>query len=150
MRLWTQALTMGAYAGQCMAGVAADHGLSFQFELFTHVTRFFGMKVVLLGRYNGQGLEGEPDDDFVSYSRQLEAPLEPCGCCRVVQPASESQSGATFVRVLLLRGRMRGAVLVGDTGLEETFENLILDGLDLSAFGPRLLDPEVDLEAYFD
>jgi NAD(P)H-nitrite reductase large subunit len=27
---------------------------------------------------------------------------------------------------------MMGAVLIGDTGLEETFENLILDGIDLS------------------
>ena len=28
----------------------------FCFELFSHVTRFFGFKVVLLGRYNAQGL----------------------------------------------------------------------------------------------
>ena len=28
----------------------------FCFELFAHVTSFFGYKVVLLGRYNAQGL----------------------------------------------------------------------------------------------
>ncbi len=28
----------------------------FCFEMFSHVTRFFGYKVVLLGRYNAQGL----------------------------------------------------------------------------------------------
>ena len=54
------------------------------------------------------------------------------------------------MRVLLLRGRMQGAVLIGESDLEETFENLILNGLDLSSYGPRILDPEVDLEAYFD
>ena len=43
-----------------------------------------------------------------------------------------------------------GAVLIGDTSLEETMENLILDGLDLSRFGAELLDPEIDLEDYFD
>ena len=41
-------------------------------------------------------------------------------------------------------------VLVGETDLEETFENLILDGVDLSRFGPHLIDPDVDLEDYFD
>ena len=57
---------------------------------------------------------------------------------------------AMFVRVLLLRGRMVGAVLIGETGLEDTFENLILDGLDLSPFGPELLDPDIELDAIFD
>ena len=30
--------------------------LDFCFELFAHVTRFFGYKVVLLGLFNAQGL----------------------------------------------------------------------------------------------
>jgi NAD(P)H-nitrite reductase large subunit len=45
---------------------------------------------------------------------------------------------------------MLGAVLIGDTDLEETFENLIMDGIDLSRFGPELLDPEFDVEDFFD
>jgi hypothetical protein len=52
-----------------MAGVADDTGSSFAFELFTHVTRFMGKKVVLLGLYNGQRLEEELDEDIVTYSR---------------------------------------------------------------------------------
>jgi len=52
--------------------------------------------------------------------------------------------------VLLVRGVMRGAVLIGDVESAETFENLILDGIDLSRFGPELLDPEVDIDDYFD
>ena len=54
------------------------------------------------------------------------------------------------MRVLLLRGRMVGAVLVGETELEETFENLILDRLDLAGLGPALLDPDVELDHVFD
>lgn len=42
------------------------------FELFTHVTRFLGKKVVLLGLYNGQRLQAEPMADLVSYSRVTE------------------------------------------------------------------------------
>ena len=57
---------------------------------------------------------------------------------------------STFVRVLLLRGRMIGAVLIGETDLEETFENLILDQLDLSSYGPALLDPDVEIDHIFD
>lgn len=132
MRLWMQARTMGLYAAHCMAGVADDLMSGFNFELFTHVTRFCGKKVVLLGLYNGQKLQHEPDSDIVTYTRASEGP------------------GSHFVRVLLLRGRMQGAVLIGETGLEETFENLILDQLELSHYGPALLDPDVDLDSVFD
>jgi hypothetical protein len=48
------------------------------------------------------------------------------------------------------RQRVVGAVLAGDTGLEEVVENLILDRTDVSRFGPSLLDPDADLEGYFD
>lgn len=89
-------------------------------------------QVVLLGRYNGQGLEGVDASELVSYVRTLGG-TEP-----------------SFVRVTLRRGRMVGAVLIGDTSLEETMENLILDGLDLSRFGAEILDPDIDLEDYFD
>ena len=41
-------------------------------------------------------------------------------------------------------------MLLGDTDLEETFENLILNRFDVSCFGDRLLDPDIDLEDYFD
>ena len=58
--------------------------------------------------------------------------------------------GASFVRILLYRGRVVGAVLIGESGLEETIENLILDQLDVSGLGPAILDPDVDIEDYFD
>ena len=129
-------------AGGGLRGVRrARHGggggrarVGFNFELFTHATRFLGQKVVLLGCYNGQGLEGEPESDVVTYARSDDP----------------SAPNPRFVRVLLLRGRMAGAALVGETDLEETFENLILDGVDLSSYGPSLLDPDVDVEDYFD
>ena len=44
----------------------------------------------------------------------------------------------------------QGAVLIGETELEETFENLILDGIDLSQYGPEFMDPEIDLGEVFD
>lgn len=99
---------------------------------FTHVTRFFGKKVILLGLYNGQKLESERKEDLIAYSRAMEG------------------DDSSFVRVVLLRGRMQGAVLIGDTGLEEAFENVILDGIDLSQFGPRILDPDIEFDHIFD
>ena len=45
-------------------------------------------------------------------------------------------------------GRMCGAVLIGETELEETFENLILNQLDLSRYGEDLLTQ--DIEDFFD
>ncbi|PNW85355.1 hypothetical protein CHLRE_03g182550v5 [Chlamydomonas reinhardtii] len=134
-RLWTQARVMGTYAARCMAGLSDELASGFNFELFTHVTRFLGFKVVLLGLYNGQRLEQEPAEDTRLYSREGEA---------------EDGGGPSFVRLLLLRGRLQGAVLIGETGLEEALENLILDGLDLSSFGPAILDPGFELEHVFD
>eukprot|EP00775_Hariotina_reticulata_P012612 gene12612-12742_t len=135
MRLWTQARLMGCRAAAAMAELDDVDALDFNFELFTHVTRFLGKKVVFLGLYNGQKLQQEPVQDITMYTRVLD---------------EENPEKATFVRVLLLRGRLQGAVLIGETDLEETFENLILDGLDLSTFGPELLDPDIELDHVFD
>jgi len=129
MRLWTQARQMGVYAALCMSahlnGTSAE--LYFNFDVFAHMTRFFGYKVVLLGLYNGQN-------------------LEPSECRTLVRVVPQQQ----FVKVVLRDHKMVGALLIGDTDLEETFEHLILDQLDLSAFGDHLLDNTVDIEDYFD
>ena len=45
MRLWTQARSMGIYAAQCMCDQNEDLGGDMFFEIFAHVTRFFGHKV---------------------------------------------------------------------------------------------------------
>lgn len=53
---------MGGYAGLC--ALTSLYGnekpmVDFSFELFTHVTRFFGFRVVLLGLFNGQNLNND-------------------------------------------------------------------------------------------
>lgn len=56
----------------------------------------------------------------------------------------------SFFQVVLSGGRMVGAVLIGETDLEETFENLILNQMDLTPYGEDLLNPNIDIEDYFD
>ncbi|PSN43440.1 Pyridine nucleotide-disulfide oxidoreductase domain-containing protein 1, partial [Blattella germanica] len=128
MRLWTQARQMGTYAAKTMAAALSGEKVlqDFCFELFSHVTKFFGYKVVLLGLYNGQTLDG-----------QYEILL------RVTK-------GMEYVKLVMKDGRMQGAVLIGETDLEEMCENLILNQLDLSAYGEDLLNPDIDIEDYFD
>lgn len=128
MRLWTQARQMGMYAAKSMvASLACEEVLQdFCFELFSHVTRFFGFKVVLLGMYNGQTLDG-----------QYEVLL------RVTK-------GMEYIKLVMKDGKMQGAVLIGETDLEEMCENLILNQLDLSIYGEDLLNPDIDIEDYFD
>ncbi|OCT87974.1 pyridine nucleotide-disulfide oxidoreductase domain-containing protein 1 [Xenopus laevis] len=128
MRLWTQARQMGWYAAKCMGAELLQQPIEmdFCFELFAHVTKFFNYKVILLGKYNGQGL-----------GREHELLLR---CTR----------GHEYVKLVMQGGRMVGALLIGDTDLEETFENLILNQTDLSSYGERLLDPNIDIEDYFD
>ncbi|XP_030335134.1 pyridine nucleotide-disulfide oxidoreductase domain-containing protein 1 isoform X3 [Strigops habroptila] len=128
MRLWTQARQMGWYAAKCMAAdtLGESIDLDFSFELFAHVTKFFNYKVVVLGKYNAQGLG-------LDHELMLR-------CTK----------GQEYVKVVMQSGRMMGAVLIGDTDLEETFENLILNQMDLSAYGEDLLNPDIDIEDYFD
>lgn len=38
---------MGMYAAQNMCGRAEEFGIDTKFELFSHITRFFGYKVIL-------------------------------------------------------------------------------------------------------
>lgn len=59
-------------------------------------------------------------------------------------------SGVEFIKVILKDNKMQGAILIGETDLEETFENLIINGMDLSAFKEHLLDPNIDVEDFFD
>jgi len=128
MRLWTQARQMGSYAAKCMwaAAIGQEVYQDFCFELFTHATKFFGKKVILLGLYNGQKLDGQ-------YELLL-----------------RMTRGEEYIKVVMKDGRMQGALLIGETDLEETFENLILNQLDLSDYGEDLLDPDIDIEDYFD
>lgn len=128
MRLWTQARQMGAMAGKTMAAKLNGEQIypDFCFELFGHVTQLFGYQVVLLGKYNGQGLDNK-----------YEALL------RVTQDKE-------YIKYVLVDGKLQGAILIGDTGLEETTENLILNQLDLTPYGDDILDPDIDIEDYFD
>jgi pyridine nucleotide-disulfide oxidoreductase domain-containing protein 1 len=128
MRLWTQARQMGAMAGRSMAAALSgeESYQDFCFELFGHVTTLFGYQVVLLGKYNGQDL-GNKYEVLVRITPEQE-----------------------YVKFVLVDGKLQGAILVGDTGLEETVENLILNQLDVTPYGDDLLNPDIDIEDYFD
>ncbi|VIO93306.1 Pyridine nucleotide-disulphide oxidoreductase family protein [Brugia malayi] len=125
MRLWTQARQMGAYCGRAM--VLGDAiSLDFCFEMFTHVTSFFGFKVIFLGRFNGEGVE-KPFRILLRITKDTE-----------------------YVKLIVANGRIQGAVLVGETDLEETIENLILNQIDISQVEEGLLDPDIEVADYFD
>ena len=128
MKLWTQARQMGCYAAKCMSGKFTREEVlqDFCFEIFTHSTRLFGYKVVLLGLFNGQKL----GTDYEILFRMTK--------------------GHEFVKLVLQDGKLQGAILVGDTDLEEMCENLILNQLDLSMYKEDLLNPNIDIEDYFD
>lgn len=128
MRLWTQARQMGAMAGKSMSAAMNQEPVypDFCFELFGHVTQLFGYQLVLLGRYNAQGL-GNDYEVLLRMTRDSE-----------------------YIKYVLVDGRLQGAILIGETGLEETTENLILNQLDLTPYGDDILNPDIDIEDYFD
>ena len=59
-------------------------------------------------------------------------------------------SGVEFIKAVIHDGRVQGAILIGDTDLEEVFENLILNQTDITPFKDYLLDPNIDIEDFFD
>ncbi len=172
MRLWTQARTMARYAARCMADQVDELGSGFAFELFAHMTRFFGFRVALLGCYNAQLLRNAEQRRLVQEIKVVkttqgheeagmevqanvgqeggekgdsDAPMEK------VEILTRLTPGLEYIKVVVVGGRVKGAMLVGEgTELAETFENLILNELDVSAYGVDLLDPDVDIDDYFD
>lgn len=58
--------------------------------------------------------------------------------------------GDEYVKVVVSGNRVQGAMLIGETDLEETMENLILNQTDISQIKDDLLNPTVDIEDYFD
>lgn len=132
MRLWTQARQMGFYAGRCIASHIRnqDPSIYFNFDCFAHCTAFFGYKLVLLGKYNGQLLNDKETKE-----------------CEVI---ARVNPGKDYIKILIKDNRIIGAVLVGDSGLEETIENLICDRIDVREYKDQLLDETVDIEDYFD
>ena len=129
MKLWTQGWQMGAFAGKCIAAnlLGDELLLDFCFELFTHATTFFGYKVCLLGCFNCRNLSNS-DCEFLL----------------------RCTPGLEYVKLVMMNGRVQGAVLIGETDLEETMENLILNQTDVGYLGEGLLDPNIDIEDYFD
>ncbi|VVD03454.1 unnamed protein product [Leptidea sinapis] len=128
LRLWTQARQMGSMAAKAMhARITNEEVLQdFCFELFTHCTTLFGYRVVLLGKYNGQGL----DQDYEILLR--------------------TTPNLEYIKFVLKNGKLQGAILIGETDLEEMCENLILDQIDLTPFGDDILNPDIDIDDYFD
>ncbi|EGT56214.1 hypothetical protein CAEBREN_30315 [Caenorhabditis brenneri] len=55
-----------------------------------------------------------------------------------------------LVRCVVVNNRIVGALLIGDTEMEETLENLILNKTDLEGIADTFLEPGVDLDDYFD
>ena len=129
MKLWTQGWQMGAFAGKCIVENLSgnDLPLDFCFEMFAHATTFFGYKVYLLGCFNCQNLNADN--------------------CEFLLRCTE---GLEYIKLVMQNGRVQGAVLIGETDLEETMENLILNAIDVGYLGEGLLDPDIDIEDYFD
>lgn len=128
MRTWTQALAGGRIAADGMAKRLGgeDGGGGLEFEVLVHATRFFGRRVVLLGRWGAQGL----GEGF-----------------QVLESAGKRE----FIRAVVMDGKVRGALLVGDVvGRAEVFENLIAGKMDVTWLGERLVDEDFDIEDYFD
>jgi pyridine nucleotide-disulfide oxidoreductase domain-containing protein 1 len=131
LRTWGQGKTMGEQCARCMLDTP-DEALTY--SIFAHVTEFFEWKVVLLGLFDGR----QPlhwDETIAPWSIRVLVSIV---------------DGEYYVRVTLHEGRVVGAVLIGETDLEDTMENLILSGLDVSALGDDLLNPDFDLSDYFD
>ncbi|KAL7746464.1 Pyridine nucleotide-disulfide oxidoreductase domain-containing protein 1 [Sorochytrium milnesiophthora] len=98
--------------------------LDIHFDLFAHVSRFFGFKVVLLGLFNAQGLKPGDFDVMVRSSHPNE-----------------------YVKVIKDKeNKLRGAMLIGETDLEEMFENLIISESDVSFFEDVVMKPDIELD----
>lgn len=58
--------------------------------------------------------------------------------------------GQEMIKLVVLNDRVVGAILIGETDLEEAIENIILNRFYVGDMKGYLLDPEFNLEDYFD
>ena len=58
--------------------------------------------------------------------------------------------GKEMIKLVVLNDRVVGAILIGETDLEEAIENIILNRFYVGDMKGYLLDPEFNLEDYFD
>ena len=58
--------------------------------------------------------------------------------------------GHEYVKVLTKDHKVQGAVLIGETEMEEVIENLILNQTDISQIEDSFLEPDVDLDDFFE
>lgn len=123
-------------------------------------------QVVLLGKFNAQGLGSNYEllvrctkgQEYVKVMRQNKKMLIVYIVLTFIISFKHSAFRLVFnqslpgfsLQVVLSGGKMVGAVLIGETDLEETFENLILNQMDLTLYGEELLNPNIDIEDYFD
>ncbi|KAA8495594.1 Pyridine nucleotide-disulfide oxidoreductase domain-containing protein 1 [Porphyridium purpureum] len=168
MRLWSQARKAGHCAAQSIYTAiqrefpehipdAAHLASGLEFELFAHATQFFGRRVVLLGLYGAQNLSSRA---YMIKNERSVLDVEQMGGGEGEGKEGDNdgsggdeeaeQKSPFFVRVVLQDGVMRGALLVGETGREETYENLILSRFPVENFGNQLVDPSFDLADIFD
>jgi len=61
-----------------------------------------------------------------------------------------SKEANEYIKVTTFRGRIVGCMIVGESDLEETMENLILSQINVDSLGFDLLDATIDLEDFFD
>ena len=108
----------------------------FCFELFAHITKFFGYKVgvamatriplltsqvVLLGLYNGQGLK----KDYEILLRYTKG-TNPDFSHIIIIRAPIIIIGMEYIKVLLHKNKMVGAILIGETDLEVSTTKLFI------------------------
>ena len=55
-----------------------------------------------------------------------------------------------MIKLVVLNDLVVGAILIGETDLEEAIENIILNRFYVGDMKGYLLDPEFNLEDYFD
>ena len=155
MRLWSQARLQGLYAARCMCGEIDELtiGGGIAFEMFSHTTSFFDHKVVLLGLYNGQTL----GEDYMRAVQRAYAKTEIDEKEKQKQHNHEVEiflrmtPGIEYIKLVVRKHRLVGALLIGETDYEEALENLILSGTKLSeTLKSNILDPDFDLADYFD
>jgi len=144
----------------------ADGGAAF--ELFHHATTAHGMPLTLLGAFSGQGLgagaaaavthvvAGAPrggGGGAAGAAAPPPPPPPPGAAPPDVAVHVRAAPGDHFAQAVFAGGRVVGALLLGDTGLDETLENLALNRLPcVGADGALLniLDADVDVDDFFD
>lgn len=145
--LWPSAIDEGRAAGYNMVQVA--RGLDSPAHRYQKGSPFnaallFGLHMTVIGRLGNSARDGEPDEEAETSSMSRGSSNVWTAPFTAHTHSAWDRSGSHSLRLALTRGRIVGALILGNQALADPLRALVEQQIDISAYQQTILDAGED------